>query len=67
MVRAASALTTSDVDNSSGFVYTLVDDAVGRFAISGSSLVVGNGAALETQFATLSTGLAVTNTNFAIV
>ena len=38
---------TKAFDTSQGFTYTLVDDAGGRFAISGDRLVVKNGVALD--------------------
>jgi hypothetical protein len=41
------ALTATDADDSSGFTYTLVDDAGGRFAISGSNLVVASGVLID--------------------
>jgi VCBS repeat-containing protein len=41
------AFTTTDADDSNGFTYTLVNDAGGRFAISGSNLVVASGALID--------------------
>jgi len=46
------ALGVVDADNSSGHTYTLVDDAGGRFALSGTSLVVANGSLLDYEAAT---------------
>jgi type VI protein secretion system component Hcp len=46
------ALGVVDADNASGHTYALVDDAGGRFRLSGSSLVVNNGALLDYETAT---------------
>lgn len=40
-------LAASDVDPGETFTFSLVDDAGGRFAISGSDLVVANGVAID--------------------
>ena len=44
---AIGTLGVSDADNVSGHTYALVDDAGGRFRLSGASLVVNNGALLD--------------------
>lgn len=45
------ALGTVDADHPTGHTYTLVDDAGGRFALSGSTLVVAPGAVLDYEAA----------------
>ncbi len=40
-----------DPDNASGHTYALVDDAGGRFALSGTSLVVANGSLIDYESA----------------
>lgn len=40
-----------DADNTSGHTYALIDDAGGRFALNGTSLVVANGSLLDYESA----------------
>jgi Ca2+-binding RTX toxin-like protein len=46
------SLSATDPDAGDTFTYTLVDNAGGRFALSGSSLVVANGGLLDYETAT---------------
>jgi hypothetical protein len=46
------ALSDTDPDAGDSAIYTLLDDAGGRFAISGSNLVVANGALLDHESST---------------
>ena len=46
------ALTTTDPDAGDTFTYTLLDNAGGRFALSGSNIVVANGSLLDFETAT---------------
>jgi len=48
-------LTTTDPDPAGSFLYSLIDDAGGRFAISGGNLVVANGSLLNFEAATTHT------------
>lgn len=45
-------LATVDADQASGHTFALIDDAGGRFALSGNALVVASGAALDYEAAT---------------
>jgi hypothetical protein len=47
----ANGTVIADLDDGSGSTFTLVDGAGGRFAVSGSDLVVANGVALDFELA----------------